>query len=318
MKQLLRNSLITLAFCYVSSISSTSLVYNLRIRRTFAGLGTFLQHVTKEKKAHWVTSAVPILYARTGHFTNATFGTNVREKRLGGGAIFNARYIPSRAWWAEATTAIQKESVHSRGTANFDASRFGLDDIVLAAGHNAFPSERSQITLYALAGFPTRRRVTAQEAQDRLVGTRFYGLGGGLEGSYNFIDKEKQSLAGIAQLRVLYFFPRSWNAIIPGGRIQPGFATDILLAIRYRTGLTAVEAGYNPTIFTGQALIAPTVAVRSKPATRHGLLISVMHLCRRVTIANHPVAFGAGILFSRLARFDANSVSPWVNMTIIF
>lgn len=301
----------------MQSMLCTSLVYNLKIRRVFSGFGTLISHGVQLKHPVWLASAVPIFYHRTGHFINERFGTNICEKRLGGGAIFNVRYIPSRSWWAEVTTAVEKETVHTRGTANFCASRTGLDDIVFSAGYNTFPSEESQVTIYGLAGFPTRTRVTAQEAQDRLVGTRFYGLGGGLEGSYSFINTQEKMLAGILQVRTIYFFPRCWEPIIPG-RIHPGFLTDLLLSLRYRTGRTAFETGYNPTFYTGQALILPTETIRSRPAVRHGCFASVMHLSKRLKFFDKPVAVGTGIIVSRLGRFDATAVSWWGNITVIF
>lgn len=301
----------------MQSMSCTSLVYNLKIRRVFSGFGTLVTYGSKIKHPIWLASAVPIFYHRTGYFVNERFGTDIREKRFGGGAIFNVRYIASRSWWAEGTTAVQKETVRARGTANFSASRTGLDDIIFSAGYNAFPSEESQVTIYGLAGFPTRTRVTAQEAQDRLVGTRFYGLGGGLEGSYSFITTQEKMLAGILQVRTIYFFPRCWEPIIPG-RIHPGFVTDLLLSLRYRTGLTAIEGGYNPSFATGQALILPTETIRSRPAVRHGCFASVMHLTERLRFFDKPVAVGTGIIVNRLGRFDATSVSWWGNITVIF
>ncbi len=296
-------------------LQSTSLVYNIKIRRSFAGIGAFLK---RDRTEAWVLSTVPTIYHRTAHIVTPAFGTDVHTKRFGGGAIFNARYITSRYWWAEATTAVQKESAKSRGTADFCTSRTGLDDIVLAAGHNMFYREHTQFTLYGLVGFPTRWRTTRFDAQDPLVGTRFYGLGGGAELSYRLLSREEEHLAGILQVRAIHFFTRDWETIFgPGGRIQPGELVDVLLSFRYHQGRTAIETGYNATLFINQAALLPTETIKTKPALRNGTYLNVMHLLKQ-TLCDKAIALGAGFQYNRLGRFDANGYLGWVNFTIIF
>ena len=301
--------------CISPAVHSTSLVYNLKIRRSFAGISTFLK---RDRTDAWVLSSLPILYRRTAHVVNPAFATDVHTKRLGGGSICNVRYIRSRYWWAEATTAVQKESVHSKGTANYCASRAGLDDIVLAAGHNMFYGENTQFTLYGLVGFPTRWKTTRFDAQEPLVGTRFYGLGGGAELSYRVIHRDEQNLATILQVRAIHFFTRNWETLFgPGGRIQPGELIDVLLSVRYHHQRTALETGYNATLFVNQAALLPTETIKSKTALRNGTYISFMHLLTQ-TLGDKPVALGAGFQFNRLGRFDANSYLAWINVTLIF
>ncbi len=173
------------------------------------------------------------------------------------------------------------------------------------------------MTLYGLAGFPTRTKVTLQEAQDRLVGTRFYALGGGIEGSYSFIKSKEKLLAGIIQIRTIHFFSRSFQPVLPpGGKIQPGQGTDILLSIRYRKDFTLFETGYNPTIFTNQAVILPNETLETKTAVRHGTYANIAHLTK-IRIFGKRLAVGAGFLFSRLSRLDLNNVSAWISLTLI-
>ena len=297
-------------------MQGTTLVYNLRIRRTFGGLGTLLK---LEKDVLWIATAVPIFYRRTAHIISERFKTDVFDKRIGGGSVFNLRYVPSRTWWFEATTAVQKESLKTRGTSNFRASRAGFDDVVLAGGYNAFPSKDMQVTLYGLAGFPTRRSVTIQESEDRLVGTRFYAVGFGNELSYSFINSPKNLFAGILQVRFIHFFTRRWEPILgPGSKIRPGQTTDILLAFRYRHKLTVVETGYNPTIFTSQAFLLPGETVRAGTQVRHGTYLNVLHLFKNGYVINTPIALGGGFLFNRLKTFDANSFSIWLTFAAIF
>lgn len=298
------------------TLEGTTIVYNLRIRRVFTGLSAFVQ---LEKKALWALSSVPIIYRRKGRITQERFGTDVQDKRRGGGSIFNLRYVPSRSWWLEATTAIQKESVITTGTSNFTASRTGFDDIVFAGGYNSFPSKDTQVSIYGLVGFPTKKDVSLEEAQDRLVGTRFYALGGGGEVSYSFINTPKQLLAGIIQVRVIHFFKRRWEPILPPGSfIQPGQGTDILFTLRYRYALTVFETGYNPTIFTNQAVLLPDEDIKTRTAIRHGTYATVLHLFPKSRLTDKPIALGAGFLFNRLARFDLNSLSGYLTLTFLF
>ncbi len=297
-------------------LQGTTLVYNLRIRRVFSGLSAF---VNLDKKPRWAFSSVPIFYRRTGRFISKRFETDVCDKHIGGGSIFNLRYVPSRSWWFEATTAVQKESLKIRGTSNFDATRTAFDDVVLAGGYNRFISKNTQTSVYGLVGFPTKKNVTLEEGQGRLVGTRFYGLGGGAEISYSFINTRKTLVAGIIQGRIVHFFTRRWEPILaPGGKIQPGQASDILFSIRYRHKYTVFETGYNPTIFTNQAILLPTETITTQTDIRQGTYISVIHLFKKSRLTGRPLALGAGFLFNRLDRLDLNSVSAYINITLVF
>ncbi len=312
----MKKQLLIIPLLCLPSLHGTSLVYNLKIRRTFAGIGSFIKH---GDKAAVVFSGLPIIYHRTAHVINPDFLTDVHTKRLGGGAILNLRYIPSKCWWAEITTAVEKESLSSKGTATFSTSRTGFDDVVLAAGRNFFIGEEAQYTMYGLAGFPTKWSISRFDALDGLVGTRFYSVGGGAELSYRFLHTEHSSVAGVIQLRAIHFFDRSWEAIFgPGGRIQPGQLIDLLFSARYLRRLTSVETGYNPTFFVDQAALLPTQTIQSKTAVRHGVYLSVMHLLEHHRLFDKPIALGAGFNFNRLGRFDANSYLAWLNITLIF
>lgn len=305
-----------LALGIPSFICGTSLVYNLKIRRTFTG---FSSSLALGNKAIWVGSAVPIVYFRTAHIQKPDLGMDVHSKRYGGGAILNLRYIPSRFWWAEGTTAIQKESLSSKGTATFNTSRTGFDDIVFAAGHNFFFGDAAQWTFYGLAGFPTKWQDTRFDSQESLVGSRFYSIGGGAEFSYNITQHEEKSLAGILQVRAIHFFNRKWEAVLgPQGVIQPGQLIDLLTSIRYRHNRTSVESGYNATFFVDQAALLPQRQIKSKTALRNGIYISAMHLLEHVKLVGKPTAIGCGFQFNRLGVFDANSYLAWLNITIIF
>lgn len=308
--------LFCICFLTVYSLQPTTLVYNLKIRRTFAGIGTLLK---PDKRPLWVVSWVPIGYHRTAHIVRPESATDLYTRRHGGGAIFNLRRIPSKYWWLELTTAVQKESITACGSSNFCASRGGFDDVVLAAGCNFYVGDKGQGTLYGLAGFPTTRTASPFDAQEALVGTRFYALGGGVEGSYSFINNPLKNLVTIVQVRAIHFFNREWETILgPGGRIKPGELIDLLLSVRYRYKVSMVETGYNATFFTNQAAVLPTRTIENKTTLRNGFFISAMHLLQHATFFDKPVALGGGFQYNRISQFNANSYLAWLNLTVIF
>lgn len=314
------SSLLLIIFsCIIAAVDTTyctSLVYNMKIRRLFSGVNVFLGG--ELKGPFWPLSILPIVYHRKSHVITNLPVANFHEKRVGGGALVNLRYVPNRSWWIEGTTAIERESVSTCGSSTLHGARTGLDDIVFAGGYNFFPTRQLQITPYGLAGFPTKRKVTLLDTQGALVGSRFYGLGAGIEFSWGFITETNRSLDGICQLRFVHFFNRSWQPILPpGGKIQPGNITDVLLGIRYRHKLTVFEAGYNPTIFTNQALLLPTQKIATGTNVRHGVYASLTHLSKRVRIAHKPLAVGIGFNFNRQPRLKANTIIAWLNFTLI-
>lgn len=300
---------------FAHSLSATTLVYNLKIRRVFSGLSMLLE---KRDKALWIATAVPISYTRKTHFVNKRFLTDLHDKRSGFGSVFNLRYVPTPAWWLEATTAVQKETSKTTGTSTEYACRSAFDDVVISGGYNSFLSERTQLSWYGLAGFPTTTDVSLVERNERLVGTRFFAVGGGFEGSYSFIMSQQKTLVGILQLRAIHFFTREWETLFgPGSKIQPGQTIDLLLSLRYRYGFTSFEAGYNPTFFIHQALLLPTETIDTPTTVRQGGYANLMHLTS-FTLNNHPVAVGTGFLVNTVKRLEARSFSWWVNVTIIF
>ncbi len=304
------------ALISVHEMQCTSLVYNIKIRRTFAGLAMLLHDSAKLK---WVATIVPTVYWREAHIIKPQSSSNVFDKRIAGGALFNLRYVPSRHWWLEATTAVQRESVKTTGTSNFTASRAGFDDFVLAGGYNFFLPHSFQLSFYGLAGFPIRKKITPYDVNGPLVGIRFYGIGGGTELSYGTQFSQEQTLAAIAQLRVIYYFPRCWQPILPpGGRIQPGFQTDAVFSLRYRYKRTLLETGYNPTFYTGQATITPPIKTLVKPTVRHGVYVNVNHLCKRVSIMDNPLAVGAGLIYNRLGALHLNYIAAVSYFTVLF
>lgn len=309
-------SVIVVCAIYCESIHAITLVYNMKIRRAF-DLSTSLG---ESSKPLWIATVLPIIYKRDRHIVNETLQLDVCEKRLSGGALLNLRFIPERAWWLELSTGIEKEHVESHGSVGLKASRAGFDDVLLTAGHNFFLSDRMQFVIYGLGGVPTRRKVTTQDAQDTLVGTRFYGAAAGWEFSYNFLHKQpKRACIGIIQNRFLHFFNRSWAPLLPcDAKIQPGNVTDILFTLHYRERASIFEIGYNPTIFTNQAVLLKTGPVKSDTFVRQGMFANVSHMWRCVPVLNMPFLLGTGVNISRAKRYDTKIFSCWLNFTTLF
>ena len=305
-----------LFLCWFEATSAISLVYNLKIRRAFNY--PVAQLLKKDKKTLWVTTAVPIAYKRDRHIVNPMFGVDVVDKRLIAGSLFNVRCVIPPNWWAEISTGLENEHAKVSGTSTIDASRTGFDDIVFSAGRNFFIKKSSQFVLYALTGVPTRLKVTPVEAQDTLVGTRFFSFGVGSEFSYSFINSLPKSLVFIFQNRFLHFFNRKWPILTVGSKIQPGNVTDLLLAIDYRRGRNSFEVGYNPTIFSNQAVIFPTQTVSSNAFVRQSGFGSYFRLFEKLPLLNRPGLIGTGLLVSRAHRFETKIVALWLNFTTVF
>lgn len=303
-----------IGLCFSIQLQAISLVYNIKIRRAF-NASAFLG----EEKSLWIASVLPILYKRDRHIVRPEQALDICEKRLSGGALFNLRYMPSKAWWLELTTGVEKEHVEARGTANFNVSRAGFDDVVFSAGHNIFPNTHSQAVLYGIVGFPSRRTVTALEAQDTLVGTRFFSAGLGSEFSYAFLQSLKKSFIGIFQNRLIHFFSREWFPILPrGGRIVPGNLTDLLFAVQYRVKTDIFETGYNATFFTNQAVVIGMEKTRSENFVRNSGYVRYSHLFIDFPIIHTPVLIGTGFNIARAKRFDTKIFIGWLNISAVF
>lgn len=301
--------------CMYCTLDASTLVYNMKIRRIF----NVARHLLKEHSPLWVGSAVPIIQVRDRHIVDQRIAADLRDKSTIGGSLFNVRYVPSECWWVEATTGLEKETVCEHGTTNVHACRVGLDDIVLESGYNMFPSDDAQITFYGLAGFPTKKHVTVQETFNTLVGTRFYSIGVGGEYSYSFINTQECTLTGICQVRFIHFFPRCWFPILPrDAQIQPGNATDVLLTGQYRYDGTNIDVGYNPTIFTDQAVRLKTGTVNSPHFVRHSVYGAVTHAWKDFPGLHIPLALGTGLSIGRSEKFDTKLITWWVSFTTLF
>lgn len=307
--------ILVLIATHTSLNHATTLVYNLRIRRSFN-----LPFALKEqKKARILASAIPIFYARKSHIVDATKYLDIDEKRRVGGALFNVRYIPSKHWWLEVTTGLETEHSNFRGSDSFNAARTGLDDIVFAGGYRHFIGQNTQIVGYGIFGTPTQRSVSLDDRYGPLVGSRFFNLGFGAEGSYAFITKPDFGLTGVLQQRFIHGFDRSWFPILPKcSIIQPGNFTDLLGTLQFRKNFTGIEVGYNPTFFTNQAIISPTKQkISADTFIRHGGYISVAHLILNTTF-DKPMVIGAGCNISGSKKFDARTFSTWLNISVVF
>lgn len=308
-------SLILFCTNFVSQqINSITLVYSLKIRRQFS-----LASEGKQKESKYVTTALPIIDKFEWHVVDENFATDVCEKRLIGGSVFNFRYVSAKSWWLEATTGFEKETVKSKGTAIFDKSRTGFDDIVLSVGYNMFPAKNMQFVLYGIGGVPTRKEVTIFDAEDTLVGTRFYSVGAGAEFSYSIINTLPESLIVIFQGRFLHFFDRKWFPILPpDAKIQPGNVSDLLVVLQYRKNKNIFEVGYNPTFYANEAYLLDTGKINIPDYTRQSIYTSFSHLYEEFPIINKPGLIGAGFNIGWSKRYSIKILSFWVNFSLSF
>ncbi|MCX5922435.1 MAG: hypothetical protein NTX86_03840 [Candidatus Dependentiae bacterium] len=246
-------------------------------------------------------------------------GACVREKNIIGGSIFNVQYIPSKSWWFEVTTGLEKEHTRAKGTFEANKSRFGFDDIVLAGGHRFFITDDWQFVLYGLAGFPTRYKVTPEEVYTTLVGTRFFSAGVGGELSYSFINSMETMLIGTLQARFLHFFSRQWFPVLPcDAKIQPGNVTDALLSLKYRHKKNIVELIYNPTFFTNQAFLLKDSTVEVPAFVRHSVSISFAHVFVPSSQAKTMVVVEVGLNPGWSKFFKTRLFAYWADFGLVF
>lgn len=306
---------IRIVFCLliVQTNFPVSLVYNLRVRRVFN-----VPRVIEQKKPRYLLQSVPIVFTRKSTVTSASTMLETFEKRRAGGSLFNFRFIPNRNWFAEATTGIEKDSGSFTGNDPFCAARTGFDDLVLAGGYRHFIGKKGQLVGYGLVGLPTRRKITADDRQGPLVGTRVYNIGVGAEGSYAFISELRRSFAAIMQVRFIHGFNREWEAISgPGSELQPGNSVDSLFTLQYRNRRTVYEAGYDLTTFFGQAIILPTEKRSADTLIRHSVYASMSHIVFNGPF-DKPLVYGTGVSISRSKKLDVRTITAWVHAGIVF
>jgi len=285
----------------------------MRVRRAFAAIPA----VTERMKNKKLYTAVPIFFARRSNLITRD-NLRVDEKRRAGGSLLNFRYILNKNWWSEITTGIETDHATFTGDDPFKASRTGFDDIVFAGGYCHFFDRRSQSVLYGIAGIPTRRKVTREDRYGPFVGSRFINVGCGAEFSHSFISELKHSFSAIVQTRFIHGLNRSWFPILPkNSEIQPGNFTDVLGVLQYRRKRTLIEAGYDATIFSHQAIVLPSRKIKTGTFVRHSGYISAAHLWKKGLFCK-PFAVGAGINISDTNRFEVNTFTGWLFFTMIF
>lgn len=300
---------------FFQNLLPITLVYNLKLRRAFS-IGT---ESLRHEKPTWIATAVPIVFKRKRHIIDPTLNVDVCDKNTIGGSLLNLRYKRDKYWWFEVGTGIEKERTRVWGTSNYQASRSGVDDIVVAAGRNFFYKDRIQFVPYIIAGFPVEKNVTLQEKFDTLVGARFYALGAGIELSYAFVNTLQRSFIGFFQQRYLHFFARRWYPILPcTSKIQPGNAIDLLFSLQYRCKRTITEAGYNPTFFFDQGIRAKTGTTIVPWFLRYGVYASVAYVPKKFPIFKQQTIIGAGLNITRSDRHDNNTLITWGVLTVIF
>lgn len=287
---------------------ASTLVYSMRIRRAFniRGLNG------NETVSTTALTLVPIYTQRdrtiVTNFENRSFD----ESRKITGGVLNTRYTSAQRWWVEITTALAQEWFQNKGALQNSASKFELDDIVLAAGYNVLVNQDLQFVYYGIAGLPTSWTPTLDEIQDTFVGTNFFSLGAGSELSYSLINSDKRSLIFIFQNRLLHFFTRSWQPILKKGeKVQPGNAIDLLFSFMYRQKGNVFEVGYNPTFFNNEAVILANQKIYDDPFVRHGWYVRYSHSFRNVFGEQKPLIVGTGFSLSRAQKNSSNTYSVW-------
>ena len=224
-----------------------SLVYTMKLQRIF----TMNSSVQKDHKGSKTVTALPILYYRDRHIVEPELFHDIYEKRKAEACMLSARYVAPSLSWIDISTGVIHEKAQSTGTSKLNKKITGLDDIVINAGLTKKYNDSLEVVYYGLAGFPAKRKVTAQEAHDTFTGTRFFSAGAGVECSYTALHNDLQTATFLINTRFIHFFERKWYPILPkNAKIIPGNITDLLCAAFFRHKTNMFEIGYNPTFFT--------------------------------------------------------------------
>jgi hypothetical protein len=182
----------------------------------------------------------PIVASFSGH------RDNWKEDRFSGGIIEAVRFAHNHTW-IEFLAAFGKEHVRFTHQGVFGRkSHFGGDDFLIDFGHNFLDETgKKQLLLHWLTGFPLTRRVTVDEVEQPLWGTRTFATGPVIEFVYGFIRSKEQDLfVGIIG-RFLHRFKRHYEPILPSNALyHPGNTTDILVLIHNRCYGHNIEFGY--------------------------------------------------------------------------
>lgn len=297
--------------CLISSttIMSVTLVYNMRVRRSFN-----VPDSLKQLRSRFLVTVLPIYFQRDSEIDSQEEPIIIEDRKTGG-VIGNVNYIPSKHWWAGVTTGVEKDSGSFTGQSPFSASRIGLDDFVFTSGYRHFIGKNGQLIGYGIVGLPTRRTVTLEDRFGPLVGTRVYNAGVGGEASYSFANSLKRSTSFIVQGRFIHGFDRRWVPILPPDeKIVPGNFSDLLFAFRYREKRTLFQAGYDLTIFNNQGIKRPNETVTIDTFVRNSWYATLAHGTLRGFV-DKPTFFGAGFSVSRTERFNARTLTAWIFLT---
>ena len=137
-------------------------------------------------------------------------------------------------------------------------ARTMLDDLLVTGGYGHGLGSRGRIAYSALFGTPLHRDYFLEYAA---FGTGHVGLGAQIDGSYTYVEAEKEAEILFFALRYIYFVPRQANVEV--ACIKPLYAyahydfklgslADIFIAQQTRYGLyNRFEFGYNATIGFG-------------------------------------------------------------------
>lgn len=303
-----------LSNCYNGLLHATSLVYNLRIRRSFVPAGF---KPSDKRRKPWTLTAVPSTGARKTIVT-----PTIGEHRSYEGSVFNLRYRFNKNWALEGATAIAREKLFFKTAATKICEKgAGFDDVVLTAYYTFFPQQKTQFIVHMLGGFPTSRKIQATDPLDRilgihtkLVGTQLYSLGMGAELSHDFFASLKSSLTGVLQARAIHFFSRELPMnIFKDTRAHPGNVIDLFGAFHYRYKRHNFEAGLNPAFFTNARIDVGCAVTKIPYVLRHSVYGTYNYIIRQ----RGAVGTGASGIFIR-KPVTMNGFLFWINGTILF
>jgi len=302
----LKKSLIRIIFLMASGLlqdieCAISIVYNLRIAETTKYIG------------------VDDVLKRSSTAIATTFGT-FRKKYNGtrhecAGELFSIIYA-QKNFYVRADAAAALVASFDKGTL---FSRTQGDDLLFSGGYSPTLSDRMRITFSGFLGFPTHKDTSLDFVQ---FGYGHYGLGGQVDGSYNYVENENHWVR--AALRLIHFFPRTITESVAGiaepFRYGLGNVLDVFIAFHSTFNGHIAEVGYDGSKFFG-ASVHPLFddAVRKTNYLRHSFfgMYKYRFKFEEVTVS---IAAALSCGFDQYPKLYGNKriVTPWISVGVNF
>lgn len=159
----------------------------------FADIGRYLATVDRRLRNFWFNFFMPVIYVRHNmHFTEQII---VPASPPGPGGISNAREAFNNPEW------------HYGKIPTCTKTKVGIDDIQAKLGYDVIRNYFNHFGFYGVVFMPTGHKSKAEFLFEPTMGSGGHpGLGGGIDGEYNWWHGVADNISLLADVRYTYFF----------------------------------------------------------------------------------------------------------------